>query len=105
MLNEIYFYIKMKSVIIHLIFIVILFATVATKGTFKVHSHSGSWCDYETGLGKVNIQVIQEGQAKDKVSFNMTLVDDGENKYSAQCSIDPEKFIPEPEEPEEPKIR
>ena len=103
MLNEIYFYIKMKSVIIHLIFIVILFATVATKGTFKVHSHSGSWCDYETGLGKVNIQVIQEGQAKDKVSFNMTLVDDGENKYSAQCSIDPEKFIPEPEEPEEPK--
>ena len=103
MLNEIYFYIKMKSVIIHLIFIVILFATVATKGTFKVHSHSGSWCDYETGLGKVNIQVIQEGQAKDKVSFNMTLVDDGENKYSAQCSIDPEKFIPEPEEPEEPE--
>ena len=91
----------MKSVAIHLIFIVILFATVAAKGTFKVHSHSGSWCDYETGLGKVNIQVIQEGQANDKVSFNMTLVDDEENKYSAQCSIDPEKFNPEIDEPEQ----
>ena len=91
----------MKSATRNLIFIIILIATVAAKGTFKVHSHSGSWCDYETGLGKVNIQVIQEGQTKNKVSFNMTLVDDGENKYSAQCSIDPEKFIPEPEEPQE----
>jgi len=88
----------MKSATMNLIFITILIATVAAKGTFKVHSHSGSWCDYETGLGKVNIQVIQEGQTKNKVSFNMTLVDDGENKYSAQCSIDPEKFIPEPQE-------
>ena len=91
----------MKSVTKHLIFIIILFATVATKATFKVHSHSGSWCDYETGLGKVNIQVIQEGQASGKASFNMTLVDDDENKYSARCSIDSHKGKPEPEEPED----
>jgi len=45
----------MKSATRNLIFIIILIATVAAKGTFKVHSHSGSWCDYETGLGKVNI--------------------------------------------------
>ena len=91
----------MKGVVKHLIFIIILFATVATKGTFKVHSHSGSWCDYETGLGKVNIQVIQEGQTNDKVSFNMTLVDNEENKYSATCNIDAEKVNPETDEPEQ----
>ena len=79
----------MKNITNHLIYIIILFATVATKAAFKVHSHSGSWCDY--GSGKVNIQVIQEGQASGKASFNMTLADDNENKYSAKCSIDSHK--------------
>ena len=90
-------FIKVKSVTNQIIFILILIANVATKGTYKVHSHSKSFCDYEKGLGKVNIQVIQEGLTNDKVSFNMNLVDNEENKYAAQCTIGEEKGIPEPE--------
>ena len=68
-----------------------LFALISSKAQFTLHSHSGSWCDYWTGLGLVNIQVIQKGvSSSPSVSFNMTLNDDDGNEYFANCTIEQE---------------
>ena len=65
---------------------------VNDKALFKIHSHSGSWCDYETGLGKVNIQIIQEGSSISEIFlFNMTLIDEYETNYLAECKIETSK--------------
>ena len=43
---------------------------------------SGSWSDYWTDLGLVNIQVRQDKPAKEKKSnFSMMLHDEYDNKY------------------------
>ena len=66
-----------------------LIAITFAKTKFTVHSHSGSWCDYETKLGKVNIQVIQKGaDLPSNVNFNMTVVDPNNREYSAFCTIE-----------------
>ncbi len=68
-----------------------LFALISSKALFTLHSHSGSWCDYWTGLGLVNIQVIQKGvSTSPNVLFNMTLTDDDGTEYFANCTIEQE---------------
>ena len=45
-----------------------------TDVTYKMHSHSGSWCDYETKLGRVNIQIQKMNNPKaEYVKIKMTL--------------------------------
>ena len=90
-----------------------LITLIYTNAIFKIHSHSGSWCDYETSKGKVNIQVIQKGKTSSPfISFNMTLNDEYGNEYHAQCKIEQnpeeskdkeEEFINEIEGEEEMK--
>ena len=71
------------------ILFVALFATIYTKATFQLFSHSGSWCDYETKLGKVNIQVRQKGlSSSEKHFFNMTLLDSHGGEFDAMCTIE-----------------
>ena len=66
-----------------------LIAITFAKTKFTVHSHSGSWCDYDTKLGKVNIQVIQKGEdLPSNVTFNMTVVDPNNQEYSVFCTIE-----------------
>ena len=72
-----------------IIIFVALIALISSKAQFIVHSHSGSWCDYWTGLGLVNIQVIQKGLSHSRnVTFNMTVQDYNRNKYFANCTIE-----------------
>jgi len=72
-----------------LILLVALFVTVYTEATFQLFSHSGSWCDYETKLGKVNIQVRQTGMSSSKKHlFNMTLLDSHGEEFDAMCTIE-----------------
>ena len=61
----------------------------AKDGKYWVHSHSGSWCDYETKLGKVNIQVKLESNIyyDRNLNFTMTLIDKNKKEYSAKCYI------------------
>ena len=47
-----------------------LIILINSQEIFKIHSHSGSWCDYETKLGKVNIQVIKaDGSSENYAKF------------------------------------
>ena len=72
-----------------LLLLVALFATIYTEATFQLFSHSGSWCDYETKLGKVNIQVRQKGlSSSEKYLFNMTLLDSHGGEFDAMCTIE-----------------
>ena len=72
-----------------LLLLVALFATIYTEATFQLFSHSGSWCDYETKLGKVNIQVRQKGlSSSEKYLFNMTLLDSHGGEFPAMCTIE-----------------
>ena len=74
---------------IKIIIFVALITLISSETEFIVHSHSGSWCDYWTGNGLVNIQVIQKGPNLPKnVTFNMTLQDYNRNKYNANCTIE-----------------
>ena len=58
-----------------LLLLVALFATIYTEATFQLFSHSGSWCGYETKLGKVNIQVRQKGlSSSEKYLFKYWIV-------------------------------
>ena len=83
---------------------VALFALISCKAEFRLHSHSGSWCDYWTGLGLVNIQVIQRGLSHtSNVRFNMTLEDQYGNEYFANCTIEAETDNDDKEEEEELK--
>ena len=69
-------------------FFTFLISFINTNGIYKIHSHSGSWCDYETKLGKVNIQVIKENDNSENFAkFKMTLIDGDKNEYSAECEI------------------
>ena len=71
-----------------LLFLAVLISLINAKGTYKIHSHSGSWCDYETKLGKVNIQIIKEsGDFAQYVKIKMTLIDESKNEYPAECTI------------------
>ena len=70
-----------------LLLLVALFATIYTEATFQLFSHSGSWCDYETKLGKVDIQVRQKGMSSsEKYLFNMTLLDSHGGEFDAICT-------------------
>ena len=72
-----------------LLLLVAILATINTKATFQLFSHSGSWCDYETKLGKVNIQVKQKGLSSSaKHLFNMTLLDSHGGEFEAMCTIE-----------------
>ena len=74
---------------LNLIVLVALFATIYTEATFQLFSHSGSWCDYETKLGKVNIQVRQTGISSSEMhTFNMTLLDSHGQEFDAMCTIE-----------------
>ncbi len=74
---------------IKIILFVALITLISSETEFIVHSHSGSWCDYWTGNGLVNIQVIQKGpNLPQNVTFNMTLQDYNRNKYNANCTIE-----------------
>ena len=78
-----------------------LFALISCKAEFTLHSHSGSWCDYWTGSGLVNIQVIQKGLSHtSNVTFNMTLKDQDGNEYIANCTIEAETDNDDKEEEE-----
>ena len=85
-------YLKMKMIItINLVLIMV--ALINAQAIFQVHSHSGSYCEYETGLGRVNIQVkllneILENDKSSFIYFNMTLQDKSENEYKAKCKIE-----------------
>ena len=71
-----------------ILFFTVLISFINTNEIFKIHSHSGSWCDYETKLGKVNIQVIKaDGNSENFSKFKMTLIDNDKNEYSAECEI------------------
>ena len=81
------------------LFLVFLISLMNAQEIYKIHSHSGSWCDYETKLGKVNIQVIKTADNSEKTAkFNMTLTDGNNNEYSAECEINQNEdyclFIP-----------
>ena len=77
-----------------ILFFATLISLINGSGIYKVHSHSGSWCDYETKLGRVNIQVSKENVTYDKsLNFTMTLIDKNNNKteYPAKCYIGEQK--------------
>ena len=77
---------------IKFIIFVALIALISSKANFILHSHSGSWCDYWTGNGLVNIQVIQKGLShSENITFNMTVQDYNRNKYNANCTIEQSK--------------
>jgi len=62
---------------------------------------SGSWCDYWTDLGLVNIQVRQDKLAKEKMSnFSMMLHDEYDNQYRANCTV-----LPQYEEDGNPNVK
>ena len=54
---------------------------------YKIFSHSGGWCDYETKLGKVNLQVQMNNHKNESVSIQMILIDGDKNEYPAECVI------------------
>ena len=59
-----------------------------TEVIYKIFSHSGSWCDYDTKLGKVNLQVQKMKNPKaESVKIQMTLIDGDKNEYPAKCFI------------------
>ena len=77
----------MKTLIIFF-FAAAFISLINAHGLYTVHSHSGSWCDYETKLGRVNIQVIKNNEKYDRyLKFKMTLVDNDKKEYPAECYI------------------
>ena len=74
---------------VKIIIFVALIALITSKAHFILHSHSGSWCDFWTGSGLVNVQVVQKGLSHSKnVTFNMTVQDSLRNRYNANCTIE-----------------
>ena len=74
--------------ILVLLYFAVLISLINAQGTYIIHSHSGSWCDYETKLGKVNIQIQKMNNPKaESVKIKMTLIDGSKNEYPAECII------------------
>ena len=72
-----------------LFFVALISLINAKNGQYWVYSHSGSWCDYETKLGRVNIQVKLESNTNydRSLNFTMTLIDNNKKEYPAKCYI------------------
>ena len=82
------------------------FSTIYTEATFQLFSHSGSWCGYETKLGKVNIQVRQKGlSSSEKYLFNMTLLVSHGGEFDAMCIIEATHGEEDKENEDKKKIR
>ena len=83
-------YIKMKA-IIAINILLIMISLINTKVTYQLFSHSGGWCDYDTKLGRVNIQVqiLDEDPNKEHspATFFMILKDNSQKEYKASCKI------------------
>ena len=74
---------------VKIIIFVALIALITSKAHFILHSHSGSWCDFWTGSGLVNVQVVQKGLSHSRnVTFNMIVQDNLRNRYNANCTIE-----------------
>ena len=62
--------------ILVLLFFAVVISLINSQGAYKIHSHSGSWCDYETERGRVNIQILTEPEnVSEDVKIKMTLID------------------------------
>ena len=75
----------MKNVSLIILLSILVLTSAAGKFTF--FSHSGSWCDYETKLGKVNLQIRQEGAVPGEYKFKMILYAEDKSEYPADCTI------------------
>ena len=81
----------MQTVIKLLFFFTLFYAITTEKVKYSLIYESGSWCDYWTDLGLVNIQVRQDKLAKEKMSnFSMMLHDEYDNQYRANCTVLPQ---------------
>jgi hypothetical protein len=84
-----------------LFFFTLFYAITTEKVKYSLIYESGSWCDYWTDLGLVNIQVRQNQLATEKMSnFSMMLGDKDGNQYRANCTV-----LPQYEEDENPNVK
>ena len=91
----------MQTVFKLLFFFTLFYAITTEKVKYSLIYESGSWCDYWTDLGLVNIQVRQDKLAKEKMSnFSMMLHDEYDNQYRANCTV-----LPQYEEDGNPNVK
>ena len=91
----------MQTVFKMLFFFTLFYAITTEKVKYSLIYESGSWCDYWTDLGLVNIQVRQNQLATEKMSnFSMMLHDEYNNTYRANCTV-----LPQYEEDENPNVK
>ena len=91
----------MQHVFKMLFFFTLFYAITTEKVKYSLIYESGSWCDYWTDLGLVNIQVRQNQLATEKMSnFSMMLHDEYNNTYRANCTV-----LPQYEEDENPNVK
>ena len=91
----------MQHVFKMLFFFTLFYAITTEKVKYSLIYESGSWCDYWTDLGLVNIQVRQNQLATEKMSnFSMMLGDEDGNEYRANCTV-----LPQYEEDENPNVK
>ena len=91
----------MQTVFKMLFFFTLFYAITTEKVKYSLIYESGSWCDYWTDLGLVNIQVRQNQRATEKMSnFSMMLHDEYNNTYRANCTV-----LPQYEEDENPNVK
>ena len=91
----------MQHVFKMLFFFTLFYAITTEKVKYSLIYESGSWCDYWTDLGLVNIQVRQNQLATEKMSnFSMMLGDEDGNQYRANCTV-----LPQYEEDDNPNVK